>query len=93
MKSVNVNGVILTPEALDELYFFQTGSTLGDQAEPNNSGLEIHLEAVDQLTNLLIDKREYLQESADDILRILGELNHLRNALKTFRVPTEREVS
>ena len=92
MKPVNINGVILTEEAIEELLFLQTVSEINPPSGYSNSGLEDKIESVDKVSNFIIENVDSLESYPKTVLDILGDLNYLRKTLKKFRV-TEWEVN
>ena len=93
MKTVNVNGIILTKEAINELYYLQTGSSLESPSKPNNSGLAFRIEAVDNLTSFIIEKADFIDEDPKLLLDFLSDLNYLRKSFKRLSVPQKMEES
>lgn len=88
MKPVNVNGVILTEDALEELMYLQTGGSL-ENPDPN-IGLDMKIGYVDHATNFLIEISEHIDDDSKRVLEILRELVYIRNSFKKFSIPKER---
>jgi len=90
MKIVNINGAQLTPLALAEIRFMQTGiddENHQDLAEPN-AGLNYRLEIIDKITRFLILLE--IDERADKVLCLLKELSYLRDSFYVFRLPDDQ---
>ena len=87
MNHVNINGVQLTPEALSEIRYLQTG--VDDEGHPEmtepNSGLNCRLDMIDQVTRFLISLE--IDEKAAKVLALLKELSYIRDSFSIFRLP------
>ncbi|HSW67483.1 MAG TPA: hypothetical protein VLH16_02785 [Bacteroidales bacterium] len=91
---VYVNGIILTPEAINAIYFLQTGGTLNFKEEPDrnfdNGGLKSVVEDIDELHNYFVkrvidDDYEDLRLNRD----MLSNVNSFRYWFNMFAAPVE----
>lgn len=71
MESININGAILSGEAISAIKNIQECK-------------DVHLETIDNQINLLISQRGNIQESDGEIMERLEDLNLLKGLVKSI---------
>lgn len=71
MESININGAILSSEAITAIRDIQECK-------------DVHLETIDNQINLLISQRSNIQESDGEIMERLEDLNLLKGLVKSI---------
>lgn len=82
--NIQINGVILSPDGIDELRGLQEG---------RNFGIEAHLEGLQEVTSFLLTVADELEPARQtDLLKACKSINYVRSSIATLRAPIEKEV-
>lgn len=84
-SNIHINGVVLSPDGLQELRDLQEG---------DNEGLDAHTEALIEVTSFLLKiSDEVRSDRAAQVLQACKAINYVRDSIKALRAPVELEVS